>query len=339
MATVTPAGSVSVSDTADSASAPLAVLATEIVSLETPDGKIAAGENALESVTFGAFSTVSTAVAGAALLAPCAVATAPAGIVLVCAPTTTLVTFTAIVLPPVKATLPPPAGAVTAPLPHVVEAAGAVAIVTPDGSVSVSDIAVSAIAPLAVLATEIVRREIPDGAIVEGANALLSVTPGASTVSVAVAGVVLVAPCALDTALDGIVFTCAPAVVPVTRTLTVHVASAATAPALSPMLLAPACASTMPDPHVVDAPGVAATSTPAGSASVTASDVSAADPALVFAIEIVRTEAPSSAMDDGANALVSVTGGAARTVSVAVAGFALVAPSRLVISPAGIVLR
>jgi len=75
-------------------------------------------------------------------------------------------------------------------------------------------------------------------------------------VSVAVAGVALVEPCAVVTPPAGIVLTCGPTVVPVTETLTVQLAPAPTAPPASAKLDAPAAAVTLP-PHVVDAFGVA----------------------------------------------------------------------------------
>ncbi len=80
---VTPAGSVSVSARSESATEPDAVFATVTVSFEVAPGAMDAGLNALESVTSGAFSIVSTAEAGDALLAPSELVSAPAGIVLV----------------------------------------------------------------------------------------------------------------------------------------------------------------------------------------------------------------------------------------------------------------
>ena len=344
-ATVTPPGSASLTVRPVSATAPAAVFATVIVSVEVPFAEIEPGANALESVTFGARTTVSTALAAAPLVAPCVLVSAPAGMVLVYAPTTELVTFTVIVqvadaptLPPLSATLEPPAVAETLPLPHVVEAFGVAAMATFAGRASASAMPRSATAPLAVLATVIVSVETPVGAIVAGLKALLSVTFGTETVSVAVAGVLLVAPCALVTAFAGIVLTWLPDATPLTVTLTVQVAPAATAPPVSATLVAPEAAVTEPLPHVVEAFGVAATSTPLGNASVTARLVSAAAPVAVLAIVICRTEVPSSEIAAGVKALVSVTGGASCTTSVAVAGAAFVAPSVLETPPAGIEL-
>ena len=239
-------------------------------------------------------------------------------------------------LPPVSETLVPPGAAVTVPTPQVVAALGDAATVTLAGRVSVTDSALSAIAPGPVFATEIVRRVIPSGAIVCGANVLLSVTLCVSTVSVAAAAFVFVVPCALVTEPTGMTFTCVPVVLPVTCTLTVHVAAAPRFPPLKTIVDPPGLAATAP-PHVVVAFGAAATSTPLGSVSVTPSAVSATAPSCVFAIEMVSSEVPSIAMDAGENALLSVTPGAI-AVSVAVAGTVLVAPCAFVTAPAGMVL-
>ena len=204
-----------------------------------------------------------------------------------CAPTATLVTLTETVhvapeatLPPESETLVPPATAVTVPLPHVVDPPGEAAIVTPAGSASLSASAERSIEPAAVFATEIVSVEIPDGLIVAGANALLSVTSGGlTTESVAAAGAPFVAPCVLDTAPAGIVLRCNPSVALVTSTEIVHVAAAPTLPPESATAVPPAAAVTLPAPQVVDAFGVAAMVTFAGSVSESASPVSATDPA------------------------------------------------------------
>ena len=247
-------------------------------------------------------------------------------------PGVVLVTLTVIVhvapaptLPPVKATLVPPDGAVTVPLPQVVEP-GVRPIVTPVGSVSWSARPVSAIAPLAVLATVSVSVETLPTKIDDGLNAFVNVTFGAATVSVAVAGAVLVAPCALVMALAGIVLTSPPGVVPVTVTLTVQVAPAATLPPESAIVVAPGPAVTEPAPHVVDALGVPATAMPDGSASETPRLVSGAAPVAVLAIVSCSTDVPPSVMDAGVKLFVKVTGGALLTTSVAVAGLPFVAP-------------
>ena len=248
-AMVTPLGSASLAVRPVSATAPAAVFASVIVRVEVPFTEIEPGANALESVTFGARTTVSTALAAAPLVAPCVLVSAPAGMVFVYPPATALVTFTVTVhvaaaptLPPLSATREPPGAAVTLPLPHVVEAFGVAAIATLAGKASVSAMPLSATDPLAVFAIVIVSAEMPVSGIVAGLKALLSVTFGTETVSVAVAGVLLVAPCALVTALAGMVLTWLPEATPVTVTLTVHVALAATAPPVSATLVAPEAA-------------------------------------------------------------------------------------------------
>jgi hypothetical protein len=110
-------------------------------------------------------------------------------------------------LPPLSATLEPPAVADAVPLPHVVEAFGVLPIVTFAGKVSVNATPVSATALADVFATVIVKTDVPPTEIGVGLNALLSVTFGALTTSVAVAAVVFVAPCVLVSALAGMVLT------------------------------------------------------------------------------------------------------------------------------------
>ena len=242
-------------------------------------------------------------------------------------------TFTLIVhvaaaptLPAVSATVPPPAVAATFPLPHVVLALGAAAIVTPLGSASETATPVSAIAPLAVLAIEIVSTDVLPGLIVDGAKAFVSVTFGAATASVALAGAALVAPCVLVTVLGGIVFVHVPGVVPVTLTVTVQLAPAATLPAPSANCEVPGNVVTVPDPHVVDAFGDAAMTTPLGSVSLKARPVSATEPVAVLETVTVTVELPFTATDEGVKLLAIVTPGALLTTSVADAGAPLLEP-------------
>jgi len=160
----------------------------------------------LDRVTPGALITVSVADAGAAFVAPSALVNAPAGIVLRCAPSVTLVTSTVIVQ---VAPAPRFAGernagaagaAVTVPAPHVVDAFGVAAIVTPAGSESASATPVSATDPRQIRNGDPQRRRAAL-TIDAGVNVLLSVTPGALiTVSVAGAGLGFVAPCVLVSA-------------------------------------------------------------------------------------------------------------------------------------------
>jgi hypothetical protein len=100
----------------------------------------------------------------------------------------------ALTLPPVNATLEPPAVADAVPLPHVVEAFGVLPIVTFAGKVSVNATPASATALADVFATVIVKTEVPPTEIGVGLNALLSVTFGALTTSVAAAAEAFVAP-------------------------------------------------------------------------------------------------------------------------------------------------
>ncbi len=81
-AKVTFAGSVSESDRPLSATLPVAVLATVMVSADVAPVTMAAGVNVLLNVTLGA-ATVSVAVASAPLVAPCVLVSVPAVIVFV----------------------------------------------------------------------------------------------------------------------------------------------------------------------------------------------------------------------------------------------------------------
>ncbi len=95
--------------------------------------------------------------------------------------------------PPAKLRPSAPAVAVTVP-PQLVVVAGVAATTTFTGNVSLNDRFVSALAPTAVFAMVTVRVEVPPTEIGLGENALLMVTFGAATVSVALAAVVVVAP-------------------------------------------------------------------------------------------------------------------------------------------------
>ncbi len=84
-----------------------------------------------------------------------------------------------------------------------------------------------------------------------------------------------------------------PTALPVTSTLTVQLAPAASDPPVRRKLVAPAVAVTVPAPHVVDAAGVLATTTPVGNGSDdSASPVSAYAPVAVFAIVTVSVDVP-----------------------------------------------
>ena len=104
-------------------------------------------------------------------------------------------------------TTEPPASPLVTPAGQVVATFGVVAIVIPAGSVSDNASPVRFDADPPVLAIEIVNVDVPLAAIVVGENDLLSDTSVALlTVSVAVAGEVLVIPSVVDSALAGIVF-------------------------------------------------------------------------------------------------------------------------------------
>ena len=109
---------------------------------------------------------------------------------------------------------------------------------------------------------------------------------------------------------------------PVTLTVTVHVAPAASVPLASATLVPPASAVTVPAAHVVAAFGVVAIVTPEGSVSVSATPESATAPAAVLGMVIVSTDVPPAEIDAGRNALLRAM--AARLIvklAVAVAEF------------------
>jgi hypothetical protein len=130
--------------------------------------------------------TVKTALAGAALF-PLLVTKPPAATVLVRLPAEAAVTFTltaqvpveaglrlaAGIVPPVKVTVLPPAGAVTV-LPQVVLAFGVAAITMPLGKLSVSEVMVSAVSTLE-LDSVMVRVDTPPALIEAGLKLLLTV--------------------------------------------------------------------------------------------------------------------------------------------------------------------
>lgn len=105
-------------------------------------------------------------------------------------------------VPPLSATVPPLAE--TDPAPHVVDAFGVAATVTPPGNVSVSDIPLNATAPIAVLGMVMVNVDVPPDGIDVGANAFVMAT-GAVMVRFAVAGVAFDTPCVSFKAAMGIV--------------------------------------------------------------------------------------------------------------------------------------
>ncbi len=212
-----------------------------------------------------------------------------------------------------------PGFAVTAPPGHVVAAFGVAAMVTFAGKPSLSPIAESGTAFVAVFAIEIVSVDVPFTGIATGEKLFASVTAEIfPTLSTAEAGAAFVAPCVEPNAFAGIVFVEMPLVALVTVTTIVHVAFAATLPFARARLDAPATAVTVPAPQVVDAFGVGAIVMPAGSASASVMPESGAEPLAVFATEMVSVDVPPGAMVTGENAFASVTFGAAVSVLFAV---------------------
>jgi hypothetical protein len=211
-ATVTLVGNASLSATEESAI--VFGLASVMVSADVAPGAMSSGEKLLLTITVAALPIVRTADAGAPFVEPCAVAIAPAGIVLVYEPVIVPVTDSVIVqvapaarLAPPSVTLDPPGAAVTVPLGHVVAAFGVAAIVTFAGSASVSASDVSATALAALLLTEIVNVDVAPGAIVAGAKLFATVTPVVPMLSVACAGATFVTAWVVVTAPAGIVLT------------------------------------------------------------------------------------------------------------------------------------
>lgn len=223
-------------------------------------------------------------------------------------------------LPPLSITLVAPGAAAIVPPPHVVVAPGDAATEIPIGRLSVSDIPLSATEPVAVFGIVMVRTELLPAVIDVGEKALLIATGGATSRS-AVAGAVLDAPCVDVTAFAGIVFVYVPGVEAVTDTVMVQFKPAARPPPVSATLDPPLVAVAVPEPQVVAAFGVAATTTPVGNVSVNARPESAVAPVAVFLTVTVKVEVPFGAMLVGEKALVTVTAGAAVKVTVPLAGF------------------
>jgi hypothetical protein len=316
--------------------APESVFGMVIVSVEVFPELIDVGENALV-IPSGAV-IVRSAVVGAVFVTFCVSVSALAGIVLVYVFVAVAVTGTVIEHVPPAATLPPlsvtvPPLAATVPAPHVVDAVGVDATVTPLGNVSVNIIPLSATEPVAVLGMVIVSVDVPPEGIDVGENALVIPT-GAVTVRLAVAGVVLVTFCVSVSEFGGIVLVYVFVAVAVTGTVIEHVPPAATLPLLS--VTVPPVATTVPPPHVVDAVGVEATVTPLGNVSVNVIPLSATEPAAVFGIMMVSVDVPPDGIDVGENAFVIAT--AVFMLRFAVAGVAFVTPCVSVSALAGIVL-
>ena len=231
-------------------------LASVIVRTEVPVGKIDAGENALATV--GAASTVSVAFAATAFVPALAEVTSPAAIVLACAPMVALVTCTLTVQLPAAGIVPPASDtpvAVCEAVPPQVVAAVAATGETLAGWVSVRATPVIAVAALA-LASVKVSVETPPAPISAGAYDF-ETAGRATTVNVALAATGLLPALVLVTAPAAIVLACAPGVLPVTFTVTVHEPPAGTVAPESATELPPAAAVTVPPAQVVAPAGVA----------------------------------------------------------------------------------
>lgn len=183
-----------------------------MVSSDVVPATTAAGVNALLNVTSGTAVIATLAVAGASLERLCVVVSACVEMVLRYEPTVVPVTRTPSVqvalgarVPPVSATLAPPAVAATEPAGHDVAAFGVGAIVSPVGNPSVSDMPESATAPGAVFEIVIVNAEVAPATNAAGANALSIVSAPGVTVRAAVAALALEAPCVVESALARIV--------------------------------------------------------------------------------------------------------------------------------------
>src|SRR5436305_1255941 len=132
----------------------------------------------------------------------------------------------------------------------------------------------------------------------EGLNCL-AMTGGTIAVRFAVPTLVIVVPLSLVESVP-LTLPCGPAVVAMTLTLTVQEPLAGIVPPLNVSDVAAAVGAHVP-PHVVAAAGVAATCTPAGSASVNAALVSGAG--FAFVSVNVSVEIPFTAIGLGENAL------------------------------------
>ncbi len=330
-AITTPLGKVSVNAAVRLAALALALLSV-MVSVETALAAMVFGAKAFATVG-ATVLTARVALAAAALL-PLEVCSALAAIVLTNAPpegdTTSTVTVHEPGVAPTAAgiervagsvTEPVPATAVTAPAPEqVVAALGVGATTTGTGNVSVNAAVRLATLVLALVSVIVSVEGVPAFTGV-GRNALAMVGAVVLTVRFAVAAAALL-PLEVCSALAAIVLVYTPPTAEVTSTLTVQLPVGIERVAGNVMVPVPAAATTAPAPaHVVEAFGVAATTTPAGSVSVNAAVRLAAE---VFALlsVMVNVDTPLAAIVLGANAL-AIVGVTVVTVRFAVAATAL----------------
>src|SRR5713101_965372 len=286
LATVSPAGRVSLNPTPVRA----AVLAAGFVMVKVSDvvafNPIAAGLKAL--AIEGAATTVRTAVLLVAPVPPSVEVTAL--VVLLLLPAVVPVTFTenvhddpaagdAVSVPPAKLIVPLPAVAVIVPLPQEPVRFGVAATTTPAGKLSLKPTPLSALAVFGLVMVKLSVLLELNGTLV-GLNALLMVG-GATTVIEALA--VLPVPPSVEVTCTLLFFT--PAVVPVTLTENVHddpaPGDAVNVPPARLTVPLPAAAVIVPLPQDPVRLGVAATTRPAGSTSLNATPLSAT---LVFGL-------------------------------------------------------
>lgn len=109
-------------------------------------------------------------------------------------------------VPPERAIVVPPAVAAALPAPHVVDAFGVAAIMTPAGNVSVSASALNGTAPTIVLGMVIVKSETAPATIDGGAKASVGARPLFVIVSELEDGAAFETPCVVPRAFAGIVF-------------------------------------------------------------------------------------------------------------------------------------
>ncbi len=246
-----------------------------------------------------------------------------------------LVTFTVTVHEPLagmgapeSATLAPLFTAVTVPPAQVVAPPAAAVFTSPAGYASVNAAPVMALA--LELASVMVRTDVPLTPIGFGLNAFASVAC-AITVKVAEAPAELPA---LVVVIAPVEFRYAPAAALVTFTVTLHEPLGGTVPPESATLLPFAAAVTVAPAQLVEAPGAAVFTRPAGYVSVKAAPVAAN--AFGLTIVIVSTEASFVPIEDGVKPFAAP--GEVATVSVAFAATVL-APALVVVSaPAAIAL-
>ncbi|HKV41953.1 MAG TPA: hypothetical protein VJX67_22305 [Blastocatellia bacterium] len=307
LATVNPAGSVSVKLTPVIPSVAFVLVIVNVNVVVEPSGIVAA-PNAFEIV--GGVATVTVAVLLVVPVPPFADVTAP--VVLFFTPPVAPVTVTLMVQVPPAATAPPVSatvlGAVVVrvPPPHVEEVP--VAIVKPGGKVSVNATPVSPTVELGFVMVKL-RLVVPLSGIFGAPNALL-IVGGASTVIVAVLLAEPVPPLVELTAPAVLFFT--PAVAPVTVTVTTQLLLDEIEPPASEIVPG-AVVVKVPPPHVLEVP--LTTVKPAGSVSVNPTPLRVV---VVFGLVIVsvRTLVPLSGIVTASNDFVIVAGPI--TVSVAV---------------------